>query len=247
ARPARGIPLEVHPDGNAETVSGSGHRGVRRRSRGSGRLRALARAAAAGVQACARTVRQRGIGGGRRLSRNGARQCRVGRAHGGAGVTTDVGARRGEAPAGRHLPVWPVGAGPKGHVRPAPLSAACGRCPHFGRWRRAGRRRLYNTGMLIKHAPDIRSSEITDKKLYLNRREFLAAAGITAAGVLAAGIAAEAKGAPHGRLLLNVSHAFPKPDEKINSWEDITSYNNFYEFGTDKDDPERNAGKLKTQ
>jgi len=101
--------------------------------------------------------------------------------------------------------------------------------------------------MLIKPAADIRSSEITDKKLYLNRREFLSAAGVTAAGVLAAGIAAEAKGAPHGRLLLNVSHAFPKPDEKINSWEDITSYNNFYEFGTDKDDPERNAGKLKTQ
>ena len=102
--------------------------------------------------------------------------------------------------------------------------------------------------MLIKQAPDVRSSEITDKKVYLNRREFLAAAGITAAGVLAATAAPEAKGAPHGRLLLNIDKStFPKPDEKINSWEDITSYNNFYEFGTDKDDPERNAKNFKTQ
>jgi len=43
--------------------------------------------------------------------------------------------------------------------------------------------------MLIKRAPDIRSSEITDQKLYLNRREFLAAAGVTAAGLLAGGAA----------------------------------------------------------
>jgi sulfoxide reductase catalytic subunit YedY len=46
---------------------------------------------------------------------------------------------------------------------------------------------------------------------------------------------------------MNVAHDFPKPDEKVNSWEDITSYNNFYEFGVDKDDPERNAQKFKTQ
>jgi len=101
--------------------------------------------------------------------------------------------------------------------------------------------------MLIKRAPDVRSSEITDKATFLNRREFLAAAGIAAAGVAAASATTEAKGAPHGRLLLNIKRDFPKPDEKINSWEDITSYNNFYEFGTDKDDPERNAKNFKTQ
>ena len=104
--------------------------------------------------------------------------------------------------------------------------------------------------MLIQRAPDIRSSEITDKKVYLNRRDFLRAAGVTgaaaAAGILGASATAEAKGAPHGRLLLNVDHSFPKPDDKINAWEDITSYNNFYEFGIDKDDPERNATKFKT-
>jgi sulfoxide reductase catalytic subunit YedY len=101
--------------------------------------------------------------------------------------------------------------------------------------------------MLIQRAPDIRSSEITDKKTFVNRREFLAAAGLTAAGVLASSASPEAKGAPHGRLLMNIDRKFPKPDEKINSWEDITSYNNFYEFGIDKDDPERNAHTLKPQ
>ncbi len=101
--------------------------------------------------------------------------------------------------------------------------------------------------MLIKPAPDVRSSEITDKKLFFNRREFLAAAGLAAAGVAAGSATTEAKGAPHGRLLLNIKRDFPKPDEKINSWEDITSYNNFYEFGIDKDDPERNAKNFKTQ
>ncbi len=106
--------------------------------------------------------------------------------------------------------------------------------------------------MLIKLAPDIRSSEITDKALYLNRRDFLRAAGITgvaaAAGVLGAEQIAEAKGALHGRKLENVKKgAFTLPGEKINSWEDITSYNNFYEFGVDKDDPERYAKSLKPE
>src|SRR5690348_11337017 len=95
----------------------------------------------------------------------------------------------------------------------------------------------YNTEMLIKPAPDVRSSEITDKQLFLNRREFLATAGLAAASVAGAAVPGEAKGAPHGRLLLNLKRDFPKPDEKINAWEDITSYNNFYEFGIDKDDP----------
>ncbi len=114
----------------------------------------------------------------------------------------------------------------------------------FGAKPLARARHLYNKKMLIKPAPDVRSSEITDKKLYLNRREFLAAT----AGVLGAAAIVEAKGAPHGRLLTNIDKTgFPRPDEKVNSWEDITSYNNFYEFGTDKDDPERNAKNFKTQ
>jgi methionine sulfoxide reductase catalytic subunit len=103
--------------------------------------------------------------------------------------------------------------------------------------------------MLITRAPDIRSSEITDKKHYLNRREFLQAAGITgaaaAAGVLGAEALVEAKGAPHGMKLPNIKKSEFRVDEKLNAWDDITSYNNYYEFGIDKSDPAANVGKFK--
>jgi methionine sulfoxide reductase catalytic subunit len=107
--------------------------------------------------------------------------------------------------------------------------------------------------MLIKKSADIRSSEITDQKLYLNRREFLrTAAGVAAAGagVLAAGDSLQAAGrpAPHGRKLEGVSKSplsLAPEQEKANSWEQITSYNNFYEFGTDKDSPSLMADRLK--
>jgi methionine sulfoxide reductase catalytic subunit len=108
--------------------------------------------------------------------------------------------------------------------------------------------------MLIKRASDIRSSEITDRKLYLNRREFLRAAAGTAAagaGVLAASEAlfAAGKPAPHGRKLENVKPSPLSVDvtkEKPNAWEQITTYNNYYEFGVDKDSPSLTAGRLKT-
>jgi sulfoxide reductase catalytic subunit YedY len=104
--------------------------------------------------------------------------------------------------------------------------------------------------MLIKPAPDIRSSEITDKKVYLNRREFIRATATTAAaaGVLGAGSLVEAKGAAHGRKLPGIKKGFAlNTTDKVNSWEDITSYNNYYEFGTDKSDPAENATKFKTE
>jgi len=109
--------------------------------------------------------------------------------------------------------------------------------------------------MLIKPASDIRSSEITDKKLYLNRREFLRATSATAAtaavaatGVLGACALLEAKGAPHGRKLPNIKKGFAlNVGDKLNAWEDITSYNNYYEFGTDKSDPAEYAKNFKTE
>ena len=104
--------------------------------------------------------------------------------------------------------------------------------------------------MLIKRASDIRSSEITDKKLYLNRREFFGAAAAAAAGlgVLAGGEAwlEAAQPAPHGRKLEGVKKSpLSVTNEKVNSWEDITTYNNYYEFGTDKDSPSMLAKGLK--
>ena len=104
--------------------------------------------------------------------------------------------------------------------------------------------------MLVRKAADIKSSEITDKKLYLRRREFIQAAAVTAAGVaagtLSLGRAEAARSWPRVKI-----PAFQKTQfgagEKPNSYEDITSYNNYYEFGTDKEDPVNNAGSLKTK
>jgi sulfoxide reductase catalytic subunit YedY len=104
--------------------------------------------------------------------------------------------------------------------------------------------------MLIKQSPDIRSSEITDEALYWNRREFMRVAG----GALAA--AAAGVVAPCSPLVAPADAQTPLPGlkssplsttEKPNSFEDITTYNNFYEFGIDKSDPARRSGGFTTK
>jgi methionine sulfoxide reductase catalytic subunit len=106
--------------------------------------------------------------------------------------------------------------------------------------------------MLIKPPADIRSSEITDKKLYLRRREFIQAAAVTAlgaaSGALGAGTAEAAPTWPRVKIPnIREVEAPLTTNEKPNSYQDITTYNNFYEFGTEKDDPSNNAGPLKTR
>src|SRR5207237_1397180 len=106
--------------------------------------------------------------------------------------------------------------------------------------------------MLIKRQPDIPASEITDKRLYMNRRNFIRAAGgtavVAAAGVLGTEASLNAaQPAAHGRKLQNVTKSPLSTDEKPNSWEQITTYNNYYEFGTDKDQPSMTANRLKTE
>lgn len=91
--------------------------------------------------------------------------------------------------------------------------------------------------MLIKKPTGIRSSEITPKSEYLNRRRFLS----TAAGLAMAAATARA-----GKLEHVEKNASLSTNEKPNSLRDITTYNNFYEFGTDKSDPARNATKFRT-
>ncbi len=98
--------------------------------------------------------------------------------------------------------------------------------------------------MLIKPASDIRSSEITPKQLYLRRREFLqatAGATVVAAG---AGLAGGTLAAQTGAKLPNVKKGGYGTDEELTPYKDVTSYNNFYEFGTDKADPAKHAGKF---
>ncbi len=108
--------------------------------------------------------------------------------------------------------------------------------------------------MLIKDPPDIRSSEITDKNLYLNRREFIrAAAGTAACAATACGLSDRTMAlggpppAPHGRKLENVRKSALSTAEKPNTWNEITTYNNYYEFGSDKDAPATQANRLKTE
>jgi sulfoxide reductase catalytic subunit YedY len=95
--------------------------------------------------------------------------------------------------------------------------------------------------MLIKRPADIRSSEITDKKVYLNRREFIRAATGTALATASGAFATETllyaqQPAPHGRKLMTTKSPL-STTEAPNTWEHITTFNNFYEFGTDKNEP----------
>jgi sulfoxide reductase catalytic subunit YedY len=93
--------------------------------------------------------------------------------------------------------------------------------------------------MLIRRATDIRSSEITDEKLYLNRRRFIRAAS---GGALAFSAFASAAGEWKPK-----SKGPYDTDEKLTPYEDITTYNNFVEFGPDKDDPSKNAHTLRVK
>jgi len=87
--------------------------------------------------------------------------------------------------------------------------------------------------MLIGRGGALPEREVTDERVYWNRREFLGAAGAAALTTMLPGtLGACALGQP--------------PGDKLNSWDDITTYNNYYEFGTDKSDPHENAGSLHT-
>jgi len=100
--------------------------------------------------------------------------------------------------------------------------------------------------MLIKKAPDIKTAEITDEKLYLNRRQFIQAAGtiVGAATAATVGVAGLPRPALAQEPIPDVVKGPFGTTEKMNPFEDITTYNNFYEFGIDKTDPSENSGKF---
>jgi sulfoxide reductase catalytic subunit YedY len=96
--------------------------------------------------------------------------------------------------------------------------------------------------MLIRKPSDIRPSEITSKDNYVNRREFMRAGGI-AAGLALAGPALSAVVPDRRRAKLSdVRKSAFSTDETPNSYEDITSYNNYWEFGSGKSDPAMYSG-----
>ena len=93
--------------------------------------------------------------------------------------------------------------------------------------------------MLIKKPSDIRHSEITPKSLYLNRRRFLT--GVPAAFLAGCEFLSPSRSALAGTKLPNVGKSEFSTSEKPNSYNDVTHYNNFYEFGTGKEQPAENA------
>lgn len=98
--------------------------------------------------------------------------------------------------------------------------------------------------MIIKigQSSDIRSSEITPEPVYRSRREFLQLAAAGAVGAVACGPLGEDLSAQAS--IPNVKSSPLSTTEKPHSWEQITEYNNFYEFGQNKSDPAANAHRL---
>ncbi len=99
--------------------------------------------------------------------------------------------------------------------------------------------------MLIRLPDDVKSSEITPMDLTLRRREFIRTAACAAATALIPGTAVGTT--PPPRTLSDVRNGPFGTDEEPTSFESATSYNNFYEFGTDKKDPKKNSGSLRTR
>ncbi len=85
--------------------------------------------------------------------------------------------------------------------------------------------------MLIRRPSDIPAHDITDEGLFWSRRSWLASVGL---GAVAFAAPRHACAAPSG-------------GEETNTWDEVTGYNNFYEFGTGKEDPKRYAGSLRTR
>jgi sulfoxide reductase catalytic subunit YedY len=101
--------------------------------------------------------------------------------------------------------------------------------------------------MLIRKPQDLTWREVTPEALYLRRRDFLTSAAIPllvgAAGLGTAGSAAAQGAAPK----LTAQKSPLSTTEPQTPFDDVTTYNNFYEFGSDKGDPSRNSKYFKTR
>ena len=96
--------------------------------------------------------------------------------------------------------------------------------------------------MLIHKPHDVLPSEITARSLFERRREFLArsGAGLIAGTALWHGLPADARAAAK----LQTAPSALSTTEPLTDYKAVTTYNNFYEFGTDKGDPVQNAGRM---
>jgi methionine sulfoxide reductase catalytic subunit len=104
--------------------------------------------------------------------------------------------------------------------------------------------------MLIRKAPDLTYSDVTPKHVYVNRRNFLRAMGIVGAMAVAGKELFELALTPENVFAATKFSGLVKSPfsttEKQNTFEDVTHYNNFYEFGTDKGDPAKNSKNFQT-
>jgi methionine sulfoxide reductase catalytic subunit len=105
--------------------------------------------------------------------------------------------------------------------------------------------------MLIKKAADIPSSEITPKSLYLNRRKFLTGSALAGAAAVAGlrlkDLAAPATVAYANTKIDGIQKSPFSTTEKITPYQDVTHYNNYYEFSTDKTGPAELAKDFRTR
>jgi sulfoxide reductase catalytic subunit YedY len=93
--------------------------------------------------------------------------------------------------------------------------------------------------VLIRRPPDIPSCEITSESAFRSRRAFIAAAGGIVGSILSPGLLGAGEREGGGAA------ARRQGPEELTPIEDVTGYNNFYEFGTGKDDPARLAHTLR--
>lgn len=97
--------------------------------------------------------------------------------------------------------------------------------------------------MLIRNPPALREWDVTDPMLYASRRTVLAGIGLAGMGMATAALGGIGR-ARAGTLALKPGA--PVPQEPATALDKIASYNNYYEFGTDKSDPAATASQLQT-
>ncbi len=98
--------------------------------------------------------------------------------------------------------------------------------------------------MLIKPPNNIPSSEITPRSVYVRRREILRLLGLTASAFIAGPRRMASAATTHGAKLTVTSRMVTTPDSPT-PFDAVTGFNNFYEFGEDKEDPAQNSGPFK--
>jgi methionine sulfoxide reductase catalytic subunit len=104
--------------------------------------------------------------------------------------------------------------------------------------------------MLLKRAPDLKYSDVTPRDIYMNRRKFLYGMGLAGGAALAGKSVADLL-LPSQRVyastkLPGVVKGSFSTDEKVTDERIVGTYNNYYEFGTEKGDPAKNAQKFVT-